>query len=174
MLRRIFVMSLLIGLLLSACAAPTPSGAPNDFALTYDWREGSLPPPYHYSYQISVAADGSGTLALTPDYAGAGAPTWVESFQLSREARDELYRALVEQGLLRERWRAEPLPPVGGSSATLQVTADSRTITLPDFVVTEQQERAAAIHALVEAQVPEPIWAKLRAQREAYVAERGG
>lgn len=174
MLRRIFVMSLLMSPLLSACVTPAPSGAPSDFALTYDWREGSLPPPYHYSYQIELAADGAGTIAFTPGYDGPEVPTWVETFQLSSAERDALYSALVEQGLLRERWRADPLPPIGGSSATLRVTADGQTATLPDFVIAAQQERVAAMHALVEAQVPEAIWTKLRMQHEEYVAEQGG
>ena len=32
-----------------ATATPViPADRPADFTVTYDWREGSLPPPYHY------------------------------------------------------------------------------------------------------------------------------
>ncbi len=171
MVLRIWIC-LLLCLLLNACTASGPTGTPADFKLTYAWREGSLPPPYHYSYQIVLAPDGSGNITFTPDYAGPDVPTWVEPFQLSGAERGALYAALVAQDVLRERWQAEPMPPVGGSSATLQVTAHGQTITLPNFVVEGQQSRAAAIHALVEAQVPEAIWRQLRAQRDAYMAER--
>jgi hypothetical protein len=83
-----------------------------------------------------------------------------------------LYADLVAQDLLRERWRAGPMPPVGSSSALLQVTANRRAIAVPSFVVAAQQSRVATMHEMVEAQVPEAIWAQLMAQREAYVAER--
>jgi hypothetical protein len=172
MARRIFWIGLLSVSWLTGCGTAAPAGAPDDFALAYAWQEGTLPPPYHYSYLIVIDADGSGTLTLTPDYAGPDVPTWVEPFQLSSEERDALYAALVAQDLLRERWRADPLPPVGGSSASLQITANRRAIALPPFVVAAQQSRVAAMHELVEAQVPEAIWTKLLAQRDAYVAER--
>lgn len=155
----------------SACNA-APAGAPADFAITYDWREGSLPPPYHYSYRITLNADGAATYALTPDYAGADVPTWVESFTVSAAARDALYADLRAAGLWREGWREEPEPPVGGSSASLQATANGRTVQVPSFVVAAQQARAAQMYTLIEAQVPAALRAQLEAQREAYVAER--
>jgi hypothetical protein len=164
------VTSLLMLTLLVACT-PAAAAVPTDFALVYVWREGSLPPPYHYSYQITLNADGTGMIAFTPDYAGPAVPTWEEPFQLSAADLATFYQALVDEGLLRERWRAESDPPVGGSSAELQVTANRRAITIPSFVVERQQGQAVAIHTLIEAQVPEPIWAKLRAQHEAYMAE---
>lgn len=165
----------LIGMLmLSACGPATPTTAPADFALAYSWSAGSLPPPYHYSYQIVITADGAGSMRMTPNYDGPDVPTWTETFVLSTEERDALFGALAAQGLLRERWRDDPQPPVGGSSALLQVTANNRVIRVPSAVVANQQPAAAAIHALVEAQVPPAIWEQLQAQRDAYVAEQGG
>jgi hypothetical protein len=167
------VASLLLLALLVACT-PAAAAMPADFALAYVWREGSLPPPYHYSYQITLNADGTGAIAFTPDYAGPAVPTWEELFQLSAADLETFYQGLVDAGLLRERWRADSDPPVGGSSAIVQATANRRAITIPGFVVERQQAQAAAIHALIEAQVPAPIWTKLRAQHEAYMAEAEG
>jgi hypothetical protein len=158
-------------LLLAACGADPAAGPPPaDFSLRYDWREGSLPPPYHYEYTITLAADGSGLIAMTPDYPGEGVPVWEEPFSVPAEEVDRLHDLMVGQGLLRERWRAEDSPPVGGSYAWLEVTRDGRTIEIPPFPVGGQRERAAAIFAAVEAAVPQTIRDDLERRRAEYEA----
>src|SRR4051812_20811553 len=37
-----------------------PAQRPADFSLTYDWRAGSMPPPFHYEYTVSISPDGEG------------------------------------------------------------------------------------------------------------------
>jgi hypothetical protein len=158
-------------LLLAACGADAAEGPPPaDFSLRYDWREGSLPPPYHYEYTITLAADGSGLMALTPDYPGEGVPVWEEPFSVPPDEVDRLHDLMVEQGLLRERWRAEDSPPVGGSYAWLEVARDGRTIQIPPFPVAGQRERAATIFAAVEAAVPQAIRDELQRRRAEYEA----
>jgi hypothetical protein len=162
---------LLASLLLAACAADGAAGPPpGDFSLRYDWREGSLPPPYHYEYTITLAADGSGAITMTPDYPGAEVPVWEEPFTVAPEAVDQLHDLLLAQGLLRERWREQDSPPVGGSSASLEVTTGGRTVELPAFPVDDQAERVAAMHAAVEALVPQPIRDDLERRRAEYEA----
>jgi hypothetical protein len=158
-------------LLLAACGTDAAEGPPPaDFSLRYDWREGSLPPPYHYEYTITLAADGAGLMALTPDYPGPGVPVWEEPFSLPPAEVDRLHDLMVEQGLLRERWRAEDDPPVGGSYASLEVTRDGERIEIPPFPPEGQRERAAAIFAAVEAVVPQPIRDDLQRRRAEYEA----
>ncbi|HUT36408.1 MAG TPA: hypothetical protein VNE39_23175 [Planctomycetota bacterium] len=53
-------------------------GRPADFGFRYDWREGSLPPPYHYEYTISVSPEGEGTIVFRPDYPEHDVPAWEE------------------------------------------------------------------------------------------------
>jgi hypothetical protein len=162
---------LLAVLLLAACAGGAADGPPPaDFSLRYDWREGSLPPPYHYEYTITLAADGSGLMTMTPDYPGEGVPVWEEPFSVSPDELDRLHDLLIEQGLLRERWRAEDDPPVGGSYAWLEVTRDGRTIEIPPFPIDGQRERAATIFAAVEAAVPQAIRDDLARRRAEYEA----
>jgi hypothetical protein len=158
-------------LLLGACAGDAAEGPPPaDFSLRYDWREGSLPPPYHYEYTIALAAGGAGTMTMVPDYPGEGVPVWEEPFTLAPEEVDRLHDLMIAEGLLRERWRAEDAPPVGGSYASLEVTRDGRTIEIPAFPVDGQRERAAAIFAAVEAIVPAEIRADLERRRAEYEA----
>jgi hypothetical protein len=157
-------------LLLAACATGAEGPPPADFSLRYDWREGSLPPPYHYEYTITLAADGTGLMTMVPDYPGPDAPVWEEPFTVPPEEVDQLHDLMVEQGLLRERWREADDTPVGGSSASLEVTRDGKTIQIPSFPPDGQRERAAAIFAAVEAIVPQAIRDDLERRRAEYEA----
>lgn len=164
---------LLIFFVLAACAQQDSALATRseDFNVVYEWQEGSLPPPYHYEYTITVTPDGEGTIVMTPDYPAEGVPVWTETFALEPAHMDALYQLLVSNGLFHNSWQQESEPPVGGSSQSIVITAHGREITIPTFVSAAQQEAASRIHAAMEALVPETIWAQLNAQREQYIQE---
>lgn len=168
------LLLLTLGLTLTACGGGGTGAAPDDFTLRYEWRAGSLPPPYHYEYTISVGPDGGGVIVMVPNYPGEGVPEWREEFTLTRAELDGLYQLLTEQGLLSERWREEDQPPVGGSYAWVVVTAGGRQVELPSFVEAGQRPRAEAMYAAIEALVPQATRADLEARRATYVQENGG
>lgn len=162
---------LAVVLFLSACGADAAAGLPpDDFSIRYDWSEGSLPPPYHYEYTITLAADGSGLMVMIPDYPGPDVPVWEEPFSVPPEELDRLHDLMIEQGLIHERWSERDDPPVGGSSASLEVTRSGEMIEIPAFPVDGQAERAAAIFAAVEAIVPQAVRDDLEQRRAAYEA----
>jgi hypothetical protein len=72
---------------------------PNDFGVEYSWREGSLPPPYHYEYTVIIKPSSLGEIALTPDYPSTTVPKWTEYFNVEEQALNDLYRVMVENGL---------------------------------------------------------------------------
>ncbi len=170
--RRLLPVALAVGL--TGCSAlgattPQPISRPDDFALTYEWVEGSLPPPYHYEYVIRLTASGQGEVIMTPDYPADDVPVWTETFSLPADQFDQLYATMAAEGLLTQAWQAQGDPPVGGSSEWLTVTAAGRLIEIPAFVVPAQASRAEAIYAALRSAVPETIWSKLEAQRQEYV-----
>lgn len=158
-------------LLLGCAAQGRPTEAPDDLLITYEWREGSLPPPYHYEYSIRLQADGKGEVTMIPDYAGEGVPVWSEPFTVAPAQLNQMYATMVARGLLSERWAALDDPPVGGSSEDMSVVAAGRTVTIPAFVAPAQQSRAEAIYAALREVVPPAIFEGLEAKRAAYVAE---
>jgi hypothetical protein len=162
--------------LLAGCSlfSPTPdalSSRPDDFRIVYEWQEGSLPPPYHYAYTISIEPDGHGQIVMIPDYPSENVPTWTETFQVSQAGLDSLYHVMVGQGLFTQDWRAEDSPPVGGSSQYMVVTAHQKTITLPSYLAPAQDSSAEEMFSAVNAALPQAVWDKLNAQREEYVQE---
>jgi hypothetical protein len=173
---RLAWLALLASSAMLGCSLFTPSAEPvterpDDFSLVYEWREGSLPPPYHYEYTITVQADGLVTLTMVPDYPGAGVPVWTESLTLDAGALDTLFALLVAEDAFTTNWRAEDLPPVGGGLDWLTLTANGRTVELPPYPIEAQAASADRIQDAVIALVPQDIWDKLNAQRERYVAE---
>lgn len=158
------------GLLLSGCGDTEPTAMPDDFAFVYEWREGSLPPPYHYEYSISVDAAGAGEIELIPDYPGDAVPVWRETFRITREQRESLFRLMVDQGLLRLQWNEDADPPVGGSYAWARIMVDGREVRLPSFAPANQQAAVEAIYAAIEALPPQAIRANLERMRADYVA----
>lgn len=147
-----------------------PSSRPNDFSVTYNWYEGSLPPPYHYEYMVTIEPDGSGLVAYTPDYPGADVPTWTEPFTLDSSQLDALYTQLRDLDVFATAWTETDDVPVGGSHSTLTILADGRTIHIPAFPASAVDQADGAKSAVI-AFIPSDIWDRLNAQRDQYVQE---
>ncbi|HEY0734249.1 MAG TPA: hypothetical protein VGD69_05045 [Herpetosiphonaceae bacterium] len=169
MQRWLFVLLGLLLLAIVGCGRPDmPAQRPDDFALVYDWREGSLPPPYHYEYSITLTPKGNCELIMIPDYPASDVPQWRELFQVPVADRDRLYQQLLELGLFSQSWRAETNPRVGGSTADLTVVANETKFEIPSQVVESQEAKAEEIYAAIKAIVPSETWAKLEGQLKEY------
>lgn len=165
------VCAALVFVLAGACVTrgDTPPARPPDLRVTYEWYEGSLPPPYHYAYTITVDPSGQGRMTLVPDYSGDGVPVWTETFVVPAGRLDDLYRVFLAQGLAKTAWRQRDVPPVGGSHQALLVTTGGRQVRVADYLIDEQRRAAAAIFDAVKALVPKDVRARLLAKRDVYV-----
>ncbi len=143
----------------------------DEFTLHYSWSEGSIPPPYHYEYDILFDSTGSGSVMMIPDYPGQDVPRWNEPFAVTPEVTRDLRALLVAEGLFTRQWLAQRRPPVGGSHAWLSATTGEQTVEVPAFVEAPQQEHTAKIYAAIRALVPQAVGDQLEAQREQYVQE---
>lgn len=169
MRRWLFALLGLLLLALTGCGmSPMPAQRPADFAVAYDWREGSLPPPYYYEYSITLGADGQCELIMMPSYPASDVPRWQERFQVSDADRDRLYQRLLELGLFTQSWREATELRVGGSTESLIVVANRTQVKIPSQVVDRQEADAAEIYAAVRAIVPPEIWARLQDQLKQY------
>jgi hypothetical protein len=162
-----------------ACAALQPGQRPSatrpaDFRVQYEWREGSLPPPYHFELTIIIEPDGAGTIRMVPDYPHQDVPAWIEPFAVAPEAHDSLYSFMLDRRVFTRDWRAEDSPPVGGGYSWAVITADDRQVTIPAFPVREQAHDAADVLGAVRRLVPQELMDELEARRQEYVREHGG
>jgi hypothetical protein len=151
-------------------AANEPATRPDDFRIEYEWRAGSLPPPWHYEYTIIIDSTRS-EIVLIPDYPSAAAPKWAEYFKVEKQGLDDLHRVMAENGLFTQKWRRLDPAPVGGSNQKLVVTARGKRFKVEDYLISEQQDSAQAMYAAVRSLVPKEIWERLQAKRRQYMQE---
>ena len=140
--------------------------------LTFEFREGSLPPPSHYEYRIVIRGDGSGEIAMTPDYPDADVPVWRETFSLPETTAAQL---LQDAEAFARSLPAGPdrNPIVGGATASLSLAGRGATVSAAQQPIADD-ERLQRIHAALRAAVPEAVWAELARRRARYIETRPG
>jgi hypothetical protein len=147
--------------------------APGDFALHYEYRAGSLPPPGHFEYSIHIEPDGRGTMVMRPDYPSDRTPTWTETFTVTPDQLATVYRLLYESRLFDPRppARSSEPAPVGGDVEWMTVTAAGATYDVADLVSAGQGAMAGRIYRAANGLVPARVRESLHARRERYARD---
>ena len=149
-----------------------PREKPSDFQVSYYWETGSLPPPYFYSYTITIGPSAEGTITFEPGYSTYDPPTWVEDFQLSESDLDLLYEELYDANVFEGEWHQKEDIPVGGSADKMAVIAYGRDYSIPIYVEGEEKSKSIKkVYEEIETLVPQEIWDKLNEQHDEYVLE---
>jgi hypothetical protein len=151
-----------------------PASSPPDFALRYEWREGSVPPPYHYEYAIRVGPGGQGEVLFYPDYPQHDPPVWREELTVGPESLARLHQLMDRQGVFRRSWRQPERHTVGGSHAWLEATAGGRTVTVAPALAPDQAKIIAPVYEAIRALVGEDQWRGLMARYEAFQQQSSG
>lgn len=152
---------------------PTPSSAarPSDLTVTYHWQEGSVPPPYHYEYEVRVGPGSEGEVIFYPDYPGKDTPVWHETFAVGDDAWDKFYTLLMGKRFFAREWRKASRPLVGGSLASLDVFAQATRYGVPSQLEPADAAVASEIYDAIRALVPPSVWDSLMTRRQKYEKE---
>ncbi len=149
--------------------APPPTNAPADFKVSYEWRAGTMPPPYHYEYTVTVGPGAVGEVRFVPNYPGNDVPVWNEKLDVTEEQIKSLYGVVVQQRLLRNDWRELSSPPVGGSVEWAVIEANGQKYTIPSALEDPDAGAVAPLYEMVRDKiVPQATWEKLQGQRQKY------
>jgi len=91
--------------------------------LEYYYNVGSLPPPYHYSYTITIDKDGKGNLNYIGGYTSTEKNTSEYTFELSKEELKKLKKEIKKSDILNLDIKQRPNEeiPDGGHSDGLQI-----------------------------------------------------
>jgi hypothetical protein len=154
-------------ILLSGCGGSAENVAvpPADFAITVDHADGSVPPPEHAEWTLTVDDALQGTLDYTAGYPGRGAPTYKAQFDVESTKMSDLYDGLADNDLLRDQVRSGEAP-IGGPSETATITAAGETYEVPAQTTggAPLQPVAGLIHRLV----PRLIWQDFERRAETH------
>jgi hypothetical protein len=150
---------------------PTTECTENDLTVRYKWFEGSLPPPYHYEYEIQIGPGPVGKIIFIPDYKSADVPVWEREFEISEGEYGALLYITNDQGVFKTDWQENPDPPVGGHGSYASFTYCGQEASVPSFLKDDQYSKIKPIYNMVEGLVPEEIRQELNAKHEAYMQE---
>ncbi len=128
---------------------------PDDFQVEYYWETGSLPPPYFYTYTITVGPGARGEIVFQADYKDEDPPIWSEVFEIQESDLDLLYTQLFEMGMFENTWQQVDDIPDGGSADKLSVMAYERVFSIPSYVDVKQRARdAREVYDYINSLVP--------------------
>ena len=169
------ILPIFLLLSLAACdtaGTPTPAqpaSAPADLSVTYEYRAGSVPPPFHNEYTVVIGPGTTGQVTYRPDYPSDTTPTWTEVLTPTTAQLNDLYTLLQENNLLRDNWRELGDPPVGGSVEWATITADGKTYEIPQWPEPADSHGPQALYEFVtKTLVPQSVWDSLEAQRTQF------
>ena len=153
----------------SEMKSPAATKVAEDLRVIYDWEEGSLPPPHHYSYRIIVHANGAGRVEFVPGYSFQDAPTWIEPFTVTLADVEMLYRRMNSSKVFSKVWRKRESRAVGGSLSLIDWVANGKAGRIPSTL--EQRDQAAydAIVDHIRSLVPPGLWTDLQARRTEFM-----
>lgn len=156
---------------LTACSRGQ-AARPEDFSLILEWDTGALPPPYHYSYIISISPDFSGAFSFQPGYAPDNSgDLWETTFDLQNSDMDALYETLAEKGVFRSKWSTGQ-PLLGGQGTSLMINVGKEKYVIPSVSILARQEREKVeeVIEIIRGYVPKPIWDEMDVRRAEFEA----
>ena len=165
---KVIVSFLLIG---SICACiPQDAQVPDDFALTFSWNTGTLPPQYRYDTVISIGPGLQGEFDYVPGYGGADDPNhWVASFEIVEADRQSLYTYLREKDFFSGEWKTEQ-GLIGGSTTAIIITAFGKDHHIPSISDLDgnARKKVEAAQDVIRSYVPVAIRAEMEARQKAF------
>ncbi len=150
------------------------AGAPT-FSVLYEWRTGTVAPPYQSHYNIQLSSGHRGSMTMRPGVSGDEPPVWRQSFPVSPHALEALRAMMSVHGVFSRDWqKAGPgQRPIGGGSEDLQVVSNGRTFSIPSYLGDRQAEPdAQAVYTAINALVPAKVRANIEAQHQRYLKQK--
>jgi len=141
--------------------------------LEYYYNVGSLPPPYHYSYTISIDIDGNGTLKYVGGYESTDKNTSEYTFRLSAAELKKLKREIKKSDILNLDIKQRPNEeiPDGGHSDNLQMynKDDDGKLkcikSIPSYPDLKYEKILDKLYDTIKKSVPDNIWLEVESKK---------
>lgn len=104
---------------------------PKSLVIRYRFHNGSLPPPDHYEYILTLKAPNKGNILFYPDYPSENVqPTEIE-FTFEFQKLQELHACLHDFGLLHNNWNRDETKITGGEMRSMEIVAENEIFAIP-------------------------------------------
>jgi hypothetical protein len=169
-----FFAFIFMAVLMTGCAT-TKAEMPDDFALTFSWNTGTLPPRYRYDYVITIGPGAQGEFDFVPGYGDENdANRWVTSFDVTQEDLRALYAYFRDQGFFDARWGNNDLERIGGSTTSLILTAFGKNHPVPSISALDGANLSKVEDAqdFIRQFVPDAVWDEMDFRQTAFEASQ--
>jgi|WetSurMetagenome_2_1015567.scaffolds.fasta_scaffold103319_2 hypothetical protein len=145
--------------------------------LEYNFNVGSLPPPYHYSYTITINSDGNGKLVYIGGYESTEKNTSKHLFDLTKKKLKILKNIVRESDVLNLDINTRPNEeiPDGGHSESLNIFGFSKENdgnepvllkSIPSYPELKYETMLDKLYKVIQNTVPEDIWKEVNSKRD--------
>ncbi len=174
-MKKVLFLSLVFGLSIAGASAQNKWED-----LIYHYQTGSVPPPYYFSYDLTISSSGAGTLVYTPDYGEQS--TWVYNITFTESDMSKLDEAITASNILNEEIPGVPdsLKPIGGAlqNISIQLQQDPSLDQVPPRIVTpffppgQFKDKLDEIYTIIQKMVPDNIWNEINSRKEEFIKSR--
>lgn len=171
------LLSLLSFALLTSCSNSQQNADSSWTSIQYSYSSGPLPPPYHYSYDITVNSDCTASLNYMLGYEESQPLNY--TFSITKDKMKMLSEKISASQI--STGKIESVPenrhPIGGSleKAKLVVTkADPnldqppKAFESPYFPVEKYKKNLEELYTFIKSLVPENVWSEVNAKKSDF------
>lgn len=126
------------------------------FKYIYHWVAGSVPPPYHDEYDVTISDQG-GVLEYWSDYRRSGSESKKYFFKLDQTKVAGLRDSIKSVGY--RLWMRKDPPGMGGELEWLEGEDGAR---IPPDLIEADKLMAVEIYQLIKSIVPQGIWKEIQ------------
>lgn len=137
--------------------------------IEYSFNIGSLPPPYHYEYTITITSDGTAALEYMMGYTRTSDNTLEYTIDIRNTPFKYLKKEIKESGLLNKRigYLHSGEIPVGGSSEHMTIFDGSDTITyVPSYPDKAYDKVLERLYLKIRKCIPDNVWNEVKTKRD--------
>jgi len=174
----IFVVLLLI--VFTSCSKSQDSTKATWSSVQYYYTRGPLPPPYHFSFDLTVNGDGTGILIYRLGYDASSEPL-VYNFTVNPDELSTLNCKVKNSKLLTGKVEAVPenKHPIGGPTERVRIIIPNpnpdldqppRVIESPYFPLDEYKQDLQELYEYIKKLVPEKTWFDINGKQTEYEA----
>jgi len=178
MKNKIIFLFVLTSLILSSCLRSQEYSTDDWTKIEYFYENGSLPPPYHYEYMITIMKDLKGTVKFLLGYDDGKSPVLNYEFTFTNEQLEILNKSIKKSKVLtdqRNSFRYEELTE-GGSSMSLKITVvtdKTEVLEFNRYVEGKYKDGFEKLLASINNLVPENVWNEFKQKKEEQENSKG-
>lgn len=174
------ILAVLLLMIFTSCSKSQDTVKASWSSVQYYYTRGPLPPPYHFSFDLSVNGDGSGVLIYRLGYDVNKEPL-VYNFTVDSDGLKSLNCKVESSNLLSGKVEAVPenKHPIGGPLERVRIIIPNpnpdldqppRVIESPYFPTDEYKQNLQELYEFIKTLVPKETWFDINGKQTEYEA----